>query len=201
MPEESERCTGLDVGGRQFDVRVESDDRRVVPLGDLAEEDVGEGVGVQVQFRAAGQVVGEHDGAEHGRDLLHFGAGTGGFSGRDLFGLHEGVGRAEIDGLLGELLDAGAGADALVVHLDVRVDLLERADPLDVQRLREGGARAVQVGGEAGRSWWSGLRSTWSEPAVVVGGRAAVVVAAAAVVVVVVAAAAGGREHADQGQR
>ena len=92
------------------------------------------------------QVVGEDDRAEHGGDVQDLGA-AGRLGRGDLLVLHGGVGSAEVHGQLGELLDTAAGADALVVDLDVGIGGLELTDPLDVERFREGGAGAVQGGG------------------------------------------------------
>ena len=66
----------------------------------------------------AGHVVDHHHGPERGRDVEHLGAGR---QGRDLLVLHRRVGCAEVDGPLGDGLDAAARADRLVVDLDVRV--------------------------------------------------------------------------------
>ena len=149
VPEESERCTTWMAWSGRVDAFVDGGDLSVVPLGDLTQEDGGHGVGVELETFHTLQVVGAYYGAEHGGDMQHFGARSG-LGGGDLFILHGSVGGAEIDGELGELLDAATGADALVVDLDAFVDHLELTDPLDVERLGEGGAGAVEVGFEGG---------------------------------------------------
>ena len=60
-----------DLGARQADARVELGDRRVVPLGDLAEVDVGEDRTAQLQPRGdTGDVVGGNRAAQRPGDLL-----------------------------------------------------------------------------------------------------------------------------------
>mgnify|MGYP003694201739 CR=1 FL=1 len=54
-------------------------------------------------------------------------------------------GGAEIDRLLGDLLDAAAAPDRLIVEARTRVDLGVEAEPLRVHRIRERRAGAVQL--------------------------------------------------------
>src|SRR3954454_9857837 len=141
-----------DVGARELRARVPLGDRRVVPLRDLAEEDVGDGLAVELEaLLDAVDVVGHGDRAEHARDVDRVALLLGG---RDLLVLHRGVGGAEVDGAGGELGDAAAGADRLVV--DGRaLGVLEAGRPFAVDGGREGRARAVDrpalLGGLGGR--------------------------------------------------
>ena len=99
--------------------------RLVVPLGDLAEEDVGHVLGLEFQAGGdAGQVIGDDHGPHDGGDVEQFAGG-----GFQLFVGEELVGGAEIDGLGGDLLDAAAAADGLVVEFDGRIDLGVLAEP------------------------------------------------------------------------
>src|SRR5207248_8964956 len=72
------------------------------------------------------------------RDLNQRAGATGG---RDVAGAHRHVGRAEVDGAGLELLDAGAGADGVVVDRDRRMVVLI---------LVEGGAEELRDEGRAG---------------------------------------------------
>ena len=101
----------------QVHARVQLRDRRVVPLRDLAEEDVGEHRAGELQLAAdVRDVVDRHDRAEHGREVQDL-------AGRRLQLLvgHRAVGGAEEHRLVGQLPDAAARADRLVVDLHVRV--------------------------------------------------------------------------------
>src|SRR3954454_4285969 len=134
-----------DVGARELRIGVRLGDRRVVPLRDLAEEDVGDGLAVELEaLLDALDVVGHGDRAEHARDVDRVALLLGG---RDLLVLHRGVGGAEVDGAGGELRDAAARADALVVDGQALV-VLQPCRPLLVDGEREGGARAVDVAGQ-----------------------------------------------------
>src|SRR4051794_25521915 len=134
-----------DRGVRQLRAGVLLRDRRVVPVLDLPEEDVGDGRAVELEpLVDAVDVVGDGDGAEHARDVdrvaLLLGRG-------DLLVLHRRVGGTEVDGAGGELRDAAARADALVVDGQALVVLQPRR-PLLIHGEREGGARAVDVAGQ-----------------------------------------------------
>ena len=54
----------------------------------------------------------------------------------DLGLVHRAVGGAEVHGALGELADAAAGADGLIVDLDAGL-LVVGVEPLGVDRIRE----------------------------------------------------------------
>ena len=74
-----------------------------------------------VSFKPGGHafgVVGQHDGAHDGREVQDVAR-----RGAQLLVGHRPVGGAEVDGLLGDLLDAAAAADRLVVEAHGRVDL------------------------------------------------------------------------------
>ena len=81
-------------------------------------------------------VVDRHDGAEHGREVQDLARRR-----LHLLRRHRPVGRAEEHRLVGELTDAAARADRLVVDLDVRVDLVVLGEPLRVDRVREASRR------------------------------------------------------------
>ena len=90
---------------RQGCAGVERCDRGVVPLGDLAQEDLADGVPIEVQVGDSWNVVDHHDRAERRWDVQHFRSGR---KLRDLRTLQRRVGRPEIDRLLGDLCDATA---------------------------------------------------------------------------------------------
>ena len=113
---------------RQLRARVLARDLRVVPLLDLAEEDVGDGLAVELEALVdAVDVVGDRDRAEDRRDVDGVAALL--LGGRELVVLHRRVGGAEVDGARAELRDAAAGADGLVVDGRALV-LLEAGGPL-----------------------------------------------------------------------
>src|SRR3954451_24894651 len=125
--------------------RVGRGDGRVVPLLDVAEEDVGDGLAVELEILVdALDVVGDRDGPEHARDVDGLALLLRGL---DLGVLHGGVRGAEVDRAGRELRDAATRADALVVDGEA-VLVLQARGPLLVDRQREGGARAVDRAGE-----------------------------------------------------
>src|SRR4029079_17924766 len=135
-----------DARGRQLRARVLARDLRVVPLLDLAEEDVGDRLAVELEALVdAVDVVGDGYGTEHRRDVDRVAALL--LGGRDLVVLHRGVGGAEVDSARAELRDAAAGADGLVVDRRALL-LLEAGGPLLVDGRRE--RRAGAVDGAAG---------------------------------------------------
>src|SRR5881394_1675524 len=104
------------VGGGELHARIECGNVRVIPLRDGAGEDFSEHGASELQLRIETlDVVNGHHGAEH-RGEVEDGAGRG----LQLFVVHRAVGRAEEDGPVGDLLDAAAGSDRLVVDPDVR---------------------------------------------------------------------------------
>ncbi len=105
----------LDLEVGQVDARVQLRDRRVVPLADLAVEDLGDRRGVQDQLVDARDVEADRDRAADHREVDALAATGAHLLGGDLFGLQRGVGAGEGDLALGERGDAGAGAAALVV--------------------------------------------------------------------------------------
>ena len=108
-----------DRGGRQLDIRIHRLDRRVVPHLDLAEENIGnEGAG-QLELAGLdafnvddGNGAADHGGKLHQAELI------------ELLARHRIVGRAEIDRLGRNLLDAAARADRLVIHRIARGSLV-----------------------------------------------------------------------------
>src|SRR5581483_5622861 len=97
-----------DVLGGQADAGVERLERRVVPLGDVAHEHLGDGVTVELQGRGAqlGDVVGDGDGARGGGELDDVG-GVG-----QLRVAHGRVAAREVHEVLGDVAAALARAAA-----------------------------------------------------------------------------------------
>src|SRR6185369_8599129 len=111
----------------------------VVPLGDLAEEDVRDILGVEFEpFGYSGKVVG-NDNCSHDRRYVQQFAR----SGFQLFIGKELVGSAEINGLGGDLLDPAAAAYGLVVEFHAGVDLGVFAEPLRIEGVGESSTGAV----------------------------------------------------------
>src|SRR3954453_9394132 len=129
----------------QLHARVGRGDGRVVPVLDLAEEDVRDGLAVELEpLVDALDVVGDRDGPEHARDVNRLALLLRGL---DFGVLHGGVRGAEVDRAGRELRDAATRADALVVDGEAVLVLQARA-PLLVDGKREGGAGAVDRAGE-----------------------------------------------------
>ena len=131
VPDSSERWqTVMSLSGRLV-LRADLGDRGVVPLLDLAEEDVGDRRAVELEALVDPvDVVGDGHRAEHGRDVDGVALLLGGVL---LLGLHRRVGGAEVDGARRELGDAAARADRLVVDRGAR-RVLEARGPLGVDR-------------------------------------------------------------------
>jgi hypothetical protein len=87
--------------------------------------------------RHAGQVHDEHDRAHHRRELQQVALAQ-------LRLRQGGVGGAEIHRAVGDLVDAAAGADALVVQLDAGA-LARRLAPTLIDRTGKGGAGAGEL--------------------------------------------------------
>ena len=134
-----------DRGRRQRQLRIELLDRRVIPFGDLAEEDVGKGFAVQHHVAGLDAVDIHHrnDRAHDHRPLREAVL-------LELVDLQRRVGGAEGHGLGLDLLDAGARADRLVVHA-VAGFLLVGVGPFRQDREDKGRAGAGDVGGERRR--------------------------------------------------
>ena len=103
---------------------VERGDGRVVPLGDFAQVDVGEGRAVELQGTDAGQVVGDRHRASHGWDVEDFARSLG-----QALVAHRAVGRSEVDRALNDLLLAAARANRLVIDRNGWLDLFVVDDP------------------------------------------------------------------------
>ena len=127
-----------DVGVGQRGAGVEGGDGRVVPPGDLAEEDPGEDRAGQLQRAVEGHdVVGHRDAAEVDGDLYGGAAAGGGQVGA----ARRDVGGAEVHRPGGEPGDAGAAADRGVADRDAGAGLLVGGERLGEERRVEGGAR------------------------------------------------------------
>src|SRR3954447_25368959 len=117
----------------QLHARVRGCDGRVVPLRDLAEEDVRDGLAVELQALVdALDVVGDRHRAEDARDVHGLALLLRSL---DLGVLHGGVRGAEVDRAGRELRDATTRADALVVD-GKAVLVLQACGPLLVDRQR-----------------------------------------------------------------
>ena len=129
-----------DVHGGQLHAGVERRDPLVVPAGDAAHEDLHQHVPVELEpgLTQRRKVVGHDHGAEHGRQMQHVAVDGG-----DLRLVHRPVGGAEVHRALGELADAAAGADGLVVDLHAGL-LVVGVEPLRIDRIGERGAGPVQ---------------------------------------------------------
>src|SRR5690606_13597122 len=101
-----------DLRVRQRDAAVEGDDGRIVPVGDPAEEDVGQGRAVELHRPGthAFEVDDRDHAADHRRELGE--AGLLQFLRRQRL-----VAGAEVDGAGLDLGDPAAGADRLVIDL------------------------------------------------------------------------------------
>ena len=118
---------------------VDLGDLGIVPLGDLAVEDVGQNLARQLELaggNALDVVDGDHA-AHHGRELDEAVL-------LQLFALQRSIGRAEIDRLGADLADAAAGADRLIVQAVAGL-LVVGLGPLGIDREREGRACAGDV--------------------------------------------------------
>ncbi len=102
----------------------------------------------------ARQVIRYRRAAERYRDLQHRLAGA-----RQLLGVHRDVGRAEIDVLGGELLDAAAAADRLIVDRHVGVLLIINVEGFGKERVVEARSGPGQLrSGDAGRAMATATR-------------------------------------------
>ena len=126
----------------QWQTPVAGSNARIVPHRDLAEEDVGQHIRVQLHRAGcdAWQVERRHDAADDRRKLPQAGAGQ--FCGRQWF-----VGRTKIHGASLDLGDAAAGADGLIVHFLAGGCLVVRR-PLGHGRVHKRCACAGDIGRE-----------------------------------------------------
>ena len=144
VPEPSARHGHGDGLVGQLGVRVVRGDGRVVPVRDLALEDLGHDRGRQLELVDAVEVVGERDGREDGREVEDLAALELG----EVLRLDDAVRAGQVDDLVGQVLAALARAAAAVVDGHARRGVLERGDLILVERLRERGARGVERGAE-----------------------------------------------------
>jgi len=119
-----------DVASRKFYAGVYRGDCRIVPLGDFTEEDACQSLLREVEFPGHSRdVVDRNISAEHGREMENIRPTLRG----ELLNLivgHGTVRRAKIDGSLGHLFDARAGAERLVVDLNLGEQLVVFVEPL-----------------------------------------------------------------------
>src|SRR5205807_688244 len=88
----------------------------------------------------SGKVVGGNDGTEHGREMKD-GAAVFVLESFELIVIHGAIGGAEIDGTLGDLLNAAARTDRLIVDFDRGVFLVVYVEPFRIHGVRESGPR------------------------------------------------------------
>ena len=128
----------------QLNAFVQRGDRGRIPLGDLAKINIGDhraGEAYTARLDAL-NIHHRHDTAHDHRELheaFFF----------QLLGSERRIGRAEIDRLGGNLLDAATRPDRLIVHADAGLGLVGFG-PLRVERIGKGRAGASDVGGDCG---------------------------------------------------
>ena len=139
-----------DAARRQGDACVDLRERRIVPLGDLAEEDVGEDRPRELDLCAQSfDVIDGHDGAEDGGEVRNRPGRL-----REHVVRHRLVACAEENRALEQLADAAARSDGLIVDLHGRVQCVVFREPLRIDGIRECRPRAVDLH----CSRWGGLR-------------------------------------------
>src|SRR6185369_1980044 len=105
-----------------------------IPSGDLTQEDVSEDIGRELEFGAyARNVVRGNDCAEDGGNVQDLGFGL-----RQLLVGHRTVTGTEVERAGKNLADSATGTDGLIVDLNVGVEFVVLAEPLGVDRIREG---------------------------------------------------------------
>src|SRR4029453_16518011 len=104
----------------------------VVPLGDLAEEDISEHFTGESKLGIARQIVGGDISAQHGWNMKYLRRWL-----LELFVIHGAVAGPEIDGALRDLSDAAATADRLVVVPNRWIHLGVFTEPLVMDRIWE----------------------------------------------------------------
>ncbi len=122
----------------QDDARIQRDDFRIIPLGDVAEENVGDDVAVQLQLWRAGQVVDDGHAAGDDRNVQDFPRSL-----RQIVVAHRRVGSAEVHRLLEQLLLAPAGADGLIIEVNRRIHRAVGFKPFGEGRVIKGRTRTV----------------------------------------------------------
>ena len=134
-----------DRGVRQLDASIELRNRRIVPLGDLAEEDLCNGRAVEGHFTRldARQVDDRNNRAVDDGELDEIILG-------DVFRCQRHVGGTESDGLGGDLLDAAARTNRLIIQADIHL-LLVGVRPLGENRINEGRTGAGDIFGGGGQ--------------------------------------------------
>src|SRR4029453_2241789 len=99
---------------------------RIVPAGDLAEEDAGKGLAAESQVGAnLGKVVDRNHGAQDRGEMQHAAGG-----GQQLIGGQGSVGGAKEHLLVGEVAVPPPRADRLIVDLKVGMQLVVLGKPL-----------------------------------------------------------------------
>ena len=140
-----------DVEIRQVNLRVLLLDGVIVPLGDLAVEDLGDGVGVHVQgLTLAGDTVEVEDHCDRGdvdRDVEGVAGSAHALGLLDLVIGQGGIGAGPCGGTGQEGGNASAGTRWVVSDLGIRVGALEAGDPSFHSSLLGGSASAGEVAG------------------------------------------------------
>src|ERR1700735_3379924 len=109
----------------QFGTRIVLRDARVVPVGDFAQENVGQHVTAEANVGDAGNAVNRNYSSEHSWDMNQLDLGGG----NHVIG-HRHVGCSEVDQAAGDLANAAARTDGLVVDFHARMRRAILAEPL-----------------------------------------------------------------------
>src|SRR5690606_26543938 len=137
-----------DAAVREFDARVVGGDRFVVPVGDVAEEDAGDGVlGESEVVRRRGELIRRYHCPHGHRDVPDLRVGLGLL----VFGHRTGRG-AKVDGPVYCGADTTTRTDRLVVHADAAVHLVVFVHPGGVEDVGEGRTGAVERLARIGRA-------------------------------------------------
>ena len=127
--------------GWQLNTRIERFDRRIVPGLNIAEEDLCNRWPIKGEFvRLYTIEVHNRDDPAHDHGPLYQIAAGGKFFSRQRL-----IGSSEGNGSRGDLLDAAAGADRLIVEAVTRF-LLIGIGPFCINWIRKSGARARNIG-------------------------------------------------------
>ena len=112
----------------------------IVPLGDLAQIDVGQHVGSELHLAVhAGNVVRRNHGSKNGRNVQYLDLGLG-----NLLIAHGAVAGAKIHRARLHLTNPAAAANRLIVDLNIGMQIVVLVKPLGVDRVRKGCAGSVQ---------------------------------------------------------
>src|SRR5437762_1375408 len=116
---------------------VRAGNRGIVPFRNLAQEYTGDNVLGEMEFRShAGNVVSRYVSAKDRWEMQNPKAVLI-LEGLELIVVHRAIGGAKIHGAFGDLLDAAAGADGLIVDLKIGIFLVVLVKPFGIHRVRK----------------------------------------------------------------